>query len=204
MGFTNDGGVGSGKFANFKDGKIVTKIDGEKMTFNALEGTIVAIYIEDDNYDNKDYRKVNCRIEHEDGVTILGFPLSSGYGKAFCCLLPNVDPTKPVKISGGIQKDKVNPKIKYASMFIEQDKKSVKWYYSKETKRLLPEVVEETIGSGKNAKVVKDYSKREDFFERLITKFDEKLQKIYGKKDKVKAPPKTADEVTEPIDDLPF
>lgn len=205
-GFSNDSRGGSGKFANFKDGKIVTKIEGEKKTFTTLSGTMTAIYIDDAEYNGKEYRKVNVRLDHEDGETILGFPLSSGYGNAFCRLLPNVDPAKEVAISGGVTKDEKDPKKKYGNLFIEQDGKNVKWFFSSKTEHgdEVPEIKEATVGKGKNAKVVKDYSEREDFFERVIMKFDQKLQKLYGKKEKPKAPPKTADEVTEPLDDLSF
>ena len=204
-GFSNESRGGSGKFANFSKGKITTKIDGEKQTFNSLSGLITAIYVEDAEYDKKEYRKVNVRIEHESGITVLGFPLSSGYGNAFCRILPNIDPAQEIVIAPGLTPDKNNPTIKYGTVFIEQDKTPIKWYFSSKTEHgdKVPEIGETTIGKGKNAKVVKDYSEREDFFEKVIAKFDAKLLKLYGKKEKI-AKPKTADEVTEPIDDLPF
>lgn len=200
-GFSNDT-KGQGKFANFREGKIITKINGEKKEFTTLTGFIKAVYIDDANYDNKDYRKVNVLIEHDSGETILGFPLSSGYGNAFCRLLPNVDISKEVSISGSVTPDKNDPKRKYSSLFVSHGKTVLEWYYSKknENDKKVPAIKEQTVGSGRNKKIVKDYSQREDFFERLIMAFDKKLQKMYGKKDK----PKTADDVTEPIDDLPF
>ena len=202
-GFSNESRGGSGKFANFSKGKITTKIDGEKQTFNSLSGLITAIYVEDAEYEKKEYRKVNVRIEHESGITVLGFPLSSGYGNAFCRILPNIDRVKEVVISPGLTPDKKNPEIKYGVVFIEQDGTPLKWYFSRKTNNEIPEIKEVTIGKGKNARVEKDYSEREDFFEKVIAKFDAKLLKLYGKKEKI-AKPKTADEVTEPIDDLPF
>lgn len=203
-GFSNDIRGGSGKFANFKDGKIVTKIDGEKKVFTTLTGTIRGVYVEPAEYQGKAYTKVVVCIDHIDGETLLGFPLSSGYGKAFCCLLPNIDITKEVSISGGTQPDKTDPTKKYASLFIEQDGKTLKWFYSKTNKNddKIPAVEEIVIGKGKHARKERDYSKRDDFFERLIMAFDQKLEKKFGKKEKVKHV--AAEEVTEPIDDLPF
>jgi hypothetical protein len=202
MGFTNEAKGGSGKFANFKDGLIVTKIDGEKKTFTHLTGRIIGVWVEPAKYQDKEYTKVNVTIKHEDGETILGFPLSSGYGNAFCRLLPRIDIKKDVKISGGTQPDKTDPLKKYASLFIDQSGETLKWFYSKAggNDDKVPAVKEVPVGTGKNKKMVKDYSAREDFFERLILKFDQNLEKEYGKKQI----PVTADDVTEPIDDLPF
>lgn len=206
MGFSNDSRGGSGRFANFKDGKIITKIDGENKTYTSLSGLITAIYIDDAEYQGKEYKKINVRVQHEEGETILGFPLSSGYGNAFCRILPNVDPTREVVISGGTSKDEKNPDRKYGNLFMEQNGENLKWYFSSKTEhgKKVPEIVETTVGRGSNKKTVKDYSEREDFFEGVIAKFDAKLQKLYGKKEKPAPQPKTADEVTEPIDDLPF
>jgi hypothetical protein len=211
MGFTNEPQTGASKYANFKDGMIVTKIDGEKKQFTHLEGDLIDIFTEDAEYQGKKYRKVVLTIEHEDGTTMLGFPLGSGYGNAFVRMCPNIDVDCPIKISGGTKPDKVDPTKKYATMFIQQQNKYVKWYFKEgtEANKKIPEVKKVTVGKGKGAKEVNDYSERDEYFETIITHFGVKLGQAIGKEakeraKKAKAQPRTADEVTEPIDDLPF
>ena len=46
-GFSNESRGGNGMFASFKDGKITTKVEGEKKTFTTLTGLIVDVDIED-------------------------------------------------------------------------------------------------------------------------------------------------------------
>jgi hypothetical protein len=209
MGFTNESRGGGSKFANFSKGNIVTKIDGEKKTFSHLEGDLVDIDIEDASYQDKPYRKLVLYIFHEDGLTALGFPLNSGYGNAFCRICPNINPAKPIKVSGGITPDeKIKDKF-YSSLYIQQGGSYVKWYFKNDTPegKKVPEVSTQTIGRGKSAKEVKDYSARDEFFEKVILRFLEKVQAIHpkgaaGGKGKVKH--QDPDDITEPIDDLPF
>lgn len=206
MGFTNEtsGGGGNGKYASFKKGRIVTKIDGEKKDFAAVTGTITEVWTENAEFQNKPYSKLVVRIDDENGFTLLGFAINSGYGNAFCRILPNIDPTKPVEISGNYTADKADPTRGYTSLFIAQEGKSLKWYYtnSNEAGKKVPAIKETEVGKGKSKQIIKDYSDREDFFERLLVGFSNKLESLYGKKKK--AIPATADEVTEPMDGLPF
>jgi hypothetical protein len=209
MGFTNESQGGDSKFANFSKGMIVTKIAGERKEFSHLEGDLVDINIEDAEYQGKAYRKLVLYIVHEDGMTLLGFPMNSGYGNAFCRICPNIDPKKRVKISGGTTPDKVDKNKSYASLFIQQGGNYVKWYFKNDTPegKKVPDVDITVVGKGKSAKEVRDYSNRDEFFERVITAFLNKVQRVYPKGAAgVKAKEKhvDADSITEPIDDLPF
>ena len=67
-------------------------------------------------------------------------------------------------------------------MFISQDGKALKWFYTKDNAegKKVPPIKEQKIGK----KMVKDYSDREAFFERLIIAFNKKLEKIHGKLEK--------------------
>lgn len=204
MGFTNkqDGG-GSGKYANFKDGKIVTKIDGEKRTFTTIDGDIVDVTISSEKYLDKEYEKITVWIAHEDGCTQLGFPLTSGYGRAFCKILPNIDATQPVEISGGSKKlDNGNS---YGTVFIRQRGTAVKWFFTanNEMGKKLPKIKEVLDGRGKV--IGKDTSELDEFLQGVIVKFLKKVQKRFpnGAAD-FKKTFADADQITEPIDDLPF
>lgn len=199
-GFSNESGGGSGKYANFKEGKIKTKIDGEEKIFTTLTGLITSVWTTEEQYQGKDYTKINVQIEHNDDTTILGFPMSSGYGNSFCRFLPSINIEEESAISGVTQTDKVDPNRKYGRLFIAQGGENLKWFYSEKAgnENKIPAVEEKKVGKQK----VKDYTKREEFFAKLIHAFDKKLQKAYGEKEKKL--PKDAADVTEPIDDLPF
>lgn len=210
MGFTNESGSNGGsKFANFSKGMITTKVDGEKKSFTHLEGDIIDISIEDAEYQGEAYRKIVLYISHEDGLTQLGFPFNSGYGNAFCRLCPNIDPSKRVKISGGTEPDPNDKTKSYSKLFVQQSGAYVKWFFKKDTDngKLVPDVKIEKIGKGKSAKEVKDYSDRDEFFERVIVRFLEKVQVMYPKGAEgyhSKGGHQDATDITEPIDDLPF
>lgn len=207
MGFTNEQSEGGSKFANFSNGMIVTRIAGEKKSFSHLEGDIVDIDVQDAEYQGKPYRKLILYIAHEDGVTQLGFPMNSGYGNAFCRICPNIDPAKPVKISGGTTPDEKDKTKKYSSLFCQQGGAYVKWHFKNGTPegKKVPDVAITVVGKGKSAKEVRDYSDRDEFFEKVIVTF---LRKVQAKYPKGAAGFKTkhvdAADITEPIDDLPF
>lgn len=202
-GFSNKQGGGSSKYANFKDGMIVTKVDGEKKQFTTLEGDLLDIDVEDAEYENKPYRKINLYIQHDAGVTILGMPLGSGYGQSFCKICPNIDVSKPIMISGGIDKIEGSA-FTYGKVYVSQDEKYVKWFYTKtENAGKFPKAEEITIGKGKSARVEKDYTKRDEFCERLLYAFHEKLAKVWPNGAATAAKAKK-DAVNDPTSDLPF
>lgn len=206
MGFANESQGGGSKFANFSKGKIVAKVDGEKKTFSHLEGNVVDIDIEDAIYQDKTYRKLVLYIVHENGLTRLGFPLNSGYGNAFCRICPNINPAKPIKVSGGVTPDeKIKDKF-YTSLFIQQDGSYVKWYFKSDTPqgKKVPEASVQTVGRGKSAKEVRDYSARDEFFEKVILRFLEKVRAVYPEGAQGKSKHHDPDDITEPFDDLPF
>lgn len=207
MGFSNDDYEGgSGKFANFKEGKIVTKIDGEKKTFSTITGQIVDLDIVDETYNGTPYRKVILFMAHEDGVTQLGFPLTSGYGYGFFQMCGNIDVKHEVAISGGT---KPNPNIKggtFGSMFIKQGGTNLKHLMTKDSEagKKIPEIKVVKVGN----KDVKDYSKRDEYMEKVITAFYKRVQKQFPNGASAFKGAKHVDagpaDIVEPIDDLPF
>jgi hypothetical protein len=210
MGFITREQQGS-KFLNFKEGKIIHAEGGEIKSYDGFKGRVIDLDIEEAEYEGAPYRKIILFIEDEDSGLLyeLGFSLESGYGNSFACIAPNIDWKEPIEISGKLEK-KQNGRP-YSGVFVRQSGKPVKWYYTKEKnaaqkdpKKRPPEP--EKIKIGKNEVI--DFSKRNDFYENVLASIrDQKIKKVTGGlanyKPK-KALPKTADEVTEPIDDLPF
>lgn len=206
MGFNEDNYEGgSGKFANFKDGKLVTKIGGEKKTFGSLTGQIVDLDIVDEKYNGNEYRKVILFIAHESGVTQLGFPLASGYGWGFFQMCGNINVAHELEISGGIKTDPNDKTKKYGSMFIKQDGTNLKHLMTKDSDagKKVPKVEEVKVGKT----VVKNYEKRDTYMEKVLTAFYKKVQKQFPNGAAAFKGAKHQDvdtNNTEPIDDLPF
>lgn len=205
-GFSNQEGGGNSKYANFKEGLIVTKKNGQKVSFTTLEGDILDVDVEDAEFDKKPYRKVNVYIQHDEGVTILGFPIGSGYGQAFCKMLPNLNASLPVTISGGIDKVEGSPRS-YGKMFIKQEGVSVKWFYTKSLNADKLPTTQKNVGTKAKPVWESDYTARNEFFEKLLFRFHENLAKVWpngaatAKAAKGKA---GVAENSDPADDLPF
>ena len=154
--------IKGGKFLNFKDGKIISAASGQKESFTNVMGLITDLDIVDEEYKGKEYRKIVLFItDDETNTWKLGFPLESGYGTAFCSMAHNLDFSKPADISGGI-KEMENDKS-YGMMFIKQDGKNLKWFYTKESPEV-PKGVKARDRSGE----FWDYSARNDFFHKML------------------------------------
>lgn len=164
--------VTGGKFLNFKEGAIISAVDGEKKTYTGIEGRVTDLDITDEVYKGKDYRKITLFIiDDEETTWKLGFPLESGYGNAFCSIAFNIDFKKPVKISGGT-KEMDNEKS-YGVMFIKQptvitngefsEWKNLKWYYKKDSEGI-PAGVKTKDRSGEYT----DYTDRNNFFHEML------------------------------------
>lgn len=193
-----------GKYLNFKEGKIICN----KEEFESFTGRIKGLYVEDAEFEDKEYRKITLIVTDDDNKEyLLGFPVSSGYGNAFCCLLPNMNFEKDVTISGGIEKVEGSIK-KFAKLFLKQDGKFLKYKWTQKNPGTLPppEIIKQ--GTGKKATEIKTYEKRNEFFEDILTRVAVALVKLYGsdfsKPSPVKKETRTAADITAPIDDLPF
>lgn len=191
--------ITGGKFLNFKDGAIISAVDGEKKSYTSIEGFITDLDITDEEYKGKEYRKITLFIIDEDeAVWKLGFPLESGYGNGFCSLAFNVDFNKPVKISGGT-KEMENDKS-YGMFFIKQPNqmgmvdgvrvweewKNLKWYYKKDSEGIPTGVVTKDRNG-----TYTDYTDRNNFFHEMLI---EKIRPAIIKADNVRSgtPPKEA------------
>jgi hypothetical protein len=109
-----------------KDGRIV-----HEELYSGWEGKITNIGTRDSDY-GKEWQ---ITIEDNDGTAILSMKYSSGYANSFLKALPNVDLSKNVKLTPkvNIEGDK-----KRTVLFINQDGKAIKWYFTKETPNGLP------------------------------------------------------------------
>jgi len=213
MGFSNEQRGGGGKFINFRKGKLVN--GGNE--FLHFTGTLVDIGVDEDEYEGEKYKRITLYMVDQDNkdkpLYHVQGAMNSGYMVAFMSMLPNIDHTKPFELSPGMRKGE-DKKKEFATLFINQGDNHIKWYYkstNEDKKKKFPEAKVVPVG-GKN---IKDYTDRENFFEKCIVEFlNKKLHKLYpdghksfkaaaGAAEKPGKPPVGAEDI-EPIDDLPF
>lgn len=215
MGFATRASNGS-KFINISKGKIVHKdADGNKTEHGSFTGVPIDLDIEDAQYEGVAYRKVVLfMVDPDDGKLYeFGFSLSSGYGNAFSCICPNITENVAIEISPKTEKGEGGKSR--TGMFISEDNGDkfvpVKWAITKDNAAKLqrPEPTETIVGKGKAAKKILDFSERNDYYEKVLTKFRTRIVKATGGVVGYKPPkaPKASSpalDITEPIDDLPF
>lgn len=211
MGFVEEVGNGS-KYLNISKGKISHKAeDGEVRLHSGFIGVPIDLDIKDAEYEGAPYRKVVLfLVDPETGKLYeFGFSLSSGYGNAFACICPNITENRAIKISPKLEKKEGKS---FGGMFVSEDNgekfEPVKWAITNANaeKMQRPEPVRTTIGKGKNAKEVVDYSDRNEYYEKVLFKFRSRLVKATGGVLSYKAPkskgPVDDGGVTEPMDDF--
>lgn len=202
MGLSNNhSSTGVGKFVNFKKGKLAGYVDGETKLFSEITGRIVNLDIEDAEYDEKPYKKIVLYIADMDNEFQLGFPLVSGYGSSFCKICPNIDWAKDVEISGSFEQ--LSPTKNKTSLFIKQDDKNLKHFWTKGKPGKLPQPKE---SSDRNGKFL-DFTKTNEYFlKMLIDKVRPAILKANPEGERVKNSVKESkgNDATEPMDDLPF
>jgi predicted DNA-binding transcriptional regulator AlpA len=109
-----------------KEGKLV-----HEEIYKGWTGRITNVKTRESDY-GKDWQ---VYLQDEDGTAILSMRYSSGYASAFLKALPNVDLSREVTITPHI---KIEGDKKRTGIFLNQDGKSVKWFYTKETTNGLP------------------------------------------------------------------
>lgn len=185
------------KYARFKEGKIINGDD----EYTNLTGKVIDLDIVDEVFNKQEYRKIVLLLDIGTMTPVeLGFSLSSGYGNAFCCIMPNIDWSKEIDLCPGFEKPKDSTMNGRGKLFIRQDDKPLKWYYTNDTddktKRPAPK---ETKVKGKPS--IFDFSKRNEFYETKLMKARELIVKESGGFANWKPAPVPAGEQG---DDLPF
>jgi len=212
MGFSNESRGGE-RYINFKKGKMFN--DGKEYT--SFEGELVEIEIAEGMYEGKPYPKVILYLWEPEMERIfqMEFSMSSGYGFSFFAMLPNIDPSKPLKISSGMNELKSGHSS--GVLFAEQDGESIKWFYSKTNNpkewAKIPEPKIVKKATAKSPAVV-DYEEKNNFMEKVYTAFQsKKLSELYprraaGFKSKSSSNSSSSKRDNDPdpeiIDDLPF
>lgn len=164
MGLGQD--TGSFKFVNISKGKLVIKKDGEIQTFGYLEGHLTDIEILEDEYQGDKYLKLSLKINDGSESFLLQMRLDSGYGRAFCCIIPNANLEWPMKISPSFKDDR-------GGLFIKQNGAALKWYFNKDNPRDLPQLKKVKVG---NKELWDNADQQAYFINMLMKKIKPKLK----------------------------
>lgn len=136
MGLGNSGGLGT--FVNISEGKLVIKdkATGEKTQYNHLTGFLTKLDIRDDEYDSKKFKRLTLYITDRDGANFqLQMKMGSSYANAFAFTIENADLTKEMTLIPS--KKQVEGKDNY-TFFISQGGSALKRRYTKDNPGQLP------------------------------------------------------------------
>lgn len=137
MGLGNN--AGKSTFVGIKDGKLQVKKDNEISVFGHLSGLLTDLQIKDDEYDGKKYKKLTLTIMDGDERFLLDMKVGSAYWVGFCMTIPNVDLTKEITL---IPSMKVENNKERRTMFISQDGKALKRFWTKDNQGDLPQLTQ--------------------------------------------------------------
>jgi hypothetical protein len=203
---------GRSTFVNISKGRIAVKENSQTVYYHHISGIMVDFEIKDDNYNNKPYKKL-C-ITMEDGMESfeLQMRIDSGYFRCFAKILPNINFLLPVQIipqySDKDGKQETWLYVKQQSMQGGDFDQTLKHWFTKDKPNGLPQM-EKVKYRGEE---VWDGSKQNQFLIDLVLRAKAKLPHpaIAGPTNQLppaevnKNEPVNANDITEPVDDLPF
>jgi hypothetical protein len=195
-------GNSSGRFTyvNIKEGSLIIKKGGVIETFTFLEGYLHGLDIRDEEYQGDQYKKLCLTINDGSEDFQLQMRLDSGYGRAFCNMVEEIDLSQPFKVTPTYKEEDGK---KRSGMFINQNGKALKWKYTKNHPGNLPEM-KKVMFKGKE---VWDNTDQQAFYiDLLLNKIKPNLKNsvVDGPAHQFGDKPVDAASVTEPFDDLPF
>ena len=143
-------------------------------------------------------------LQDGDEEYVLSFNYSSKYTSAFFRAAPNVDFGLPLTVNPWSMKDKKDAAKTVIGLSLyqpvagQEKKQKVEFAYTREKPLDMPDLVKKKI----KGKETWDDSAQLEFFEKMLV--EDILPKIKGRKSIKPVPLGDADDVTEPIEDLPF
>ena len=203
MGLSND----EGRFAyvNIKKGLLAIKRGDEYVTFKHLEGYITDVDIREDEYQGKKYQKLCVNVHDGNENFQLQMRFDSGYARAFCAMIENVDLREKVKISPALEEK--NGK-EFGNMFMNQNKKPIKWKYTNDHPLDRPDIEKVPF---KDQVLIDNSKQRQFYYEIIMHKIKSQLtganELLAGPRHQLNEKANQLPEpnsITEPIDDLPF
>jgi len=121
--------------------------DGEKeLFFNEMQGLLKEVYFKDDEYQGCKYTEALFTLYYDSDRYILSVNTATSYFRSFCNYLASADLTKPILLKPSI-KEKEGKKT--YSIFVQQNGKWLKAFYTKENPGSFPQLVLVEVGGKK-------------------------------------------------------
>lgn len=131
MGLSNGTG-GRKTFLNIKEGKIALRAkDGSIETFTHVSGVLTSITIKEGKFG----KELHLGLSDDGEEFLLQMKFDSGYARAFMMAIKNADLRLPMALAPKYEESDGKKK---SSLFINQDGKGVKWFWTKEKPGDLP------------------------------------------------------------------
>lgn len=150
------------QYVGIKEGKFVTKKDGQTFTHDSLDGVISDIYVKVDGPYGPELL-LTLRDKGEDFVVQM--LLRSGYARAFLSVLPNISLAEKIVLVPTAKNNSNTQRTDY-SMYINQGGAALKWAYTRTNPNGLPEAVQVTVmdEKTKEMKPAWDFTEQQNFF----------------------------------------
>ena len=150
------------QYVGIKEGKFVTKKDGQTHTHDHLSGVLSDIYIKMDGTYGPELL-VTIRDNGEDYVVQM--LMRSGYARAFMSVAPNIALSEKLVLIPNAKNNTVTQRTEY-SLYVNQGGKGLKWCYTRDTPNGMPDAVpvkvkNETTGEVKDGW---DFTAQQEFF----------------------------------------
>lgn len=149
-------------YVGIKEGKFVTKKDGQTFTHDSLDGVISDIYVKVDGPFGLELL-LTLRDKGEDFVVQM--LLRSGYARAFLSVLPNISLAEKIVLVPTAKNNSNTQRTDY-SMYINQGGAALKWAYTRTNPNGLPEAVPCKVKDEKSGlmKDSWDFTDQQNFF----------------------------------------
>ena len=139
MGLSNSES-GNKTFVNVSNGKFFIKDrkTGEKVEYSQITGVITNMKFVKKEYDKREYLALVVTIEDIKDTLLLEMSVESGYFRSFIAAIRNADLNKEVQLNANVQ-ERDNGK-KSHTIFVRQDDTAIKWYFTKDDRKDVPEI----------------------------------------------------------------
>jgi hypothetical protein len=150
------------QYVGIKEGRFVTKKDGQTFTHDSLRGVLTDVFVKVDGTYGSELL-VTLRDNGEDYVVQM--LMRSGYAKAFMSVAPNIALAEEIVLVPVAKNNTAKQRTDY-SMYINQHGSGLKWHYTRDNPNGLPDAVPCKIKDEKTGEMKDswDFSAQQNFF----------------------------------------
>ena len=199
MGLENNSGRLT--FVNIKEGKLYIKPkDSEVQFFDTLSGVITKVEFGNETFEGNTFERAKITIVDGDDRFLLQMRTDSGYFRGFCNSLKTGNPIEKIKVSPSYKKeDGKNPQT---TCFVQQNGQALKHYSTLANPQDVPSVSKVKF----KGKDVWDGTEQVEYWKNWLLSIKFEHEAIAGATSfkQPQSQVSEANDIVEPVDDLPF